>query len=89
MNPKLLCILIWRSFLVKLQCVVYPFCGLLLSFPPSRIQTRSAHCAQTGAGAGLAAGWGTHLAAGWGTWVFQFPENNVIILWGTGRTERG
>ena len=26
---------------------------------------------------------------GWGTWVFQFPENNVIILWGTGRTERG
>lgn len=46
-------------------------------------------CAQTGAGAGLDAGWGTHLDAGWGTWVFQFPENNVIILWGTGRTERG
>ena len=73
-----------------------------LHHPPSRIQTRSAHrylgrvfcgltyrCAQTGAGAGLDAGWGTHLDAGWGTWVFQFPENNVIILWGTGRTERG
>lgn len=81
---------------------IFPAPPRLLFRPPSRIQTRSAHrylgrvfcgltyrCAQTGAGAGLDAGWGTHLAAGWGTWVFQFPENNVIILWGTGRTERG
>ena len=70
--------------------------------PASRIQTRSAHrylgrvfcgltyrCAQTGAGAGLDAGWGTHLDAGCGTWVFQFPKKNAIILWYTGKPKRG